>query len=133
MSCSLIEAKFQVLDRTIKLLSKSKRLRTPKVASSEQLRELVGAQTPTALLPTIKSVKGVVVARSNQARARDRPRRSQPNTAREERDGKKHRYSPPRPSTARRDPSLPGQWVDPKQQRAEQLLQDTWHVRVACV
>ncbi|KAF1778589.1 Histone-fold [Phytophthora cactorum] len=36
----LIEAKFQVLDRTIKMLSKSKKLRTPRVASSDQLREL---------------------------------------------------------------------------------------------
>ncbi|KAF1778593.1 Ankyrin repeat-containing domain [Phytophthora cactorum] len=69
MSCSLIEAKFQVLDRTIKMLSKSKKLRTPRVASSDQLRELVETQKPTSLLPTIKPVKDVVVTRSNQTQS----------------------------------------------------------------
>ncbi|GMF31815.1 unnamed protein product [Phytophthora lilii] len=135
MSCSLIEAKFQVLDRTIKMLSKSNSLRTPRVASSEQLRELVETQKPTSLLPTIKPVRGVVVARLNQSHTSlDKSSRSQPNTSREEKPGLKQGHSPPRPSTGRREhyeilstELLPGKWVDPKQQRAEQLLQDTWH------
>ncbi|KAF1778982.1 hypothetical protein GQ600_3026 [Phytophthora cactorum] len=103
MSCSLIEAKFQVLDRTIKMLSKSKKLRTPRVASSDQLRELVETQKPTSLLPTIKPVKDVVVTRSNQTQSSiNRGSRSQPNTSREDKSEKK--YGPPRPSTGRRDP-----------------------------
>ncbi|KAG7387596.1 hypothetical protein PHYPSEUDO_013990 [Phytophthora pseudosyringae] len=131
MSCSLIEAKFQVLDRTIKMLSKSKSLRTPRVASSEQLRELVETQKPTSLLPTINPVRGVVVTRSKQANPSiDRASRSQPNTAREQ---KSERRLPPRPSTGRRESyedstaRLPDKWVDPKQKRVEQLLQDTYH------
>ncbi|KAG3010466.1 hypothetical protein JG687_00007777 [Phytophthora cactorum] len=132
MSCSLIEAKFQVLDRTIKMLSKSKKLRTPRVASSDQLRELVETQKPTSLLPTIKPVKDVVVTRSNQTQSSiNRGSRSQPNTSREDKSEKK--YGPPRPSTGRRDPHksstelVPEKWIDPKQKRAEQLLQDTWN------
>ncbi|KAG3108175.1 hypothetical protein PI124_g12493 [Phytophthora idaei] len=132
MSCSLIEAKFQVLDRTIKMLSKSKKLRTPRVASSDQLRELVETQKPTSLLPTIKPVKDVVVTRSNQTQSSiNRGSRSQPNTSREDKSEKK--YGPPRPSTGRRDPHksptefVQEKWIDPKQKRAEQLLQDTWN------
>ncbi|KAL4163614.1 hypothetical protein KRP22_005042 [Phytophthora ramorum] len=134
MSCSLIEAKFQVLDRTIRMLSKSKSLRTPKVASSEQLRDLVETQKPTSLLPTLNAVKGVVVTRNNQTYPTgEKTSRSQPSTAREEKSEKRSGHSPPRPSTGRRDPYesstelLPDKWVDPKQRRAEQLLQETWH------
>ncbi|KAE9043721.1 hypothetical protein PR001_g5665 [Phytophthora rubi] len=111
MSCSLIEAKFQVLDRTIKMMSKSKSLRTPRVASSEQLREIVETQKPTALLPTLKPIRGAVVTRSQQSHVNPRKTsRSQPNTSRDEKSER------------------PDKWVDPKQQRTEQLLQDTWHV-----
>ncbi|KAL4168747.1 hypothetical protein KRP22_012141 [Phytophthora ramorum] len=134
MSCSLIEAKFQVLDRTTRMLSKSKSLRTPKVASSEQLRDLVETQKPTSLLPTLNAVKGVVVTRNNQTYLTgEKTSRSQPSTAREEKSEKRSGHSPPRPSTGRRDPYesstelLPDKWVDPKQRRAEQLLQETWH------
>ncbi|KAE9112743.1 hypothetical protein PF005_g3684 [Phytophthora fragariae] len=110
MSCSLIEAKFQVLDRTIKMMSKSKSLRTPRVASSEQLREIVETQKPTALLPTLKPIRGAVVTRSQQSHVNPRKTsRSQPNTSRDEKSER------------------PDKWVDPKQQRTEQLLQDTWH------
>ncbi|RLN86690.1 hypothetical protein BBJ28_00013386 [Nothophytophthora sp. Chile5] len=45
-----------VLDRTIKMLTSSNGIRTPRVASSEQLRELVASQRPTTLLPTAKTV-----------------------------------------------------------------------------
>ncbi|ETM50252.1 hypothetical protein L914_05669 [Phytophthora nicotianae] len=134
MSCSLIEAKFQALDRTIKMLSKSKNHRTPGVASSEQLRELVETK-PTSLLPTIKLVKDLEVTRSNQPHSRtNRKSRSLPNTAREEKSEKKSEQWPPRPSTGRRYSRQSAakvsteKWVDPKQKRAEQLLQDTWNV-----
>ncbi|KAG1684783.1 hypothetical protein DVH05_010517 [Phytophthora capsici] len=122
MSCSLIEAKFQVLDRTIKMLSKSKTFHTPRVASSEQLRDIVEIRKPTSLLP---SIQGKVAARSNQTH--DRSSRSRPNTSREEKKEKEEGQS--RPSTARRCPQeySTEKWVDPKQKRAEQLLQDTWH------
>ncbi|KAK1931143.1 hypothetical protein P3T76_013332 [Phytophthora citrophthora] len=126
MSCSLIEAKFQVLDRTIKMLSKSKNLRTPRVASSEQLREMVETQKPTSLLP---SIKGKEVTRSNQTHVyTDRSNRSRPNTSREEKTEKEQSQS--RPSTARRSPQeySTEKWIDPKRRRAEQLLQNTWHV-----
>ncbi|KAF4132823.1 hypothetical protein GN958_ATG18000 [Phytophthora infestans] len=133
MSCSLIEAKFQVLDRTIKMLYKSKNLRAPRVASSEQLRELVETK-PASLLPTLKPVKDEMVTRSNQTHASiKRGSRSLPNTSREERPEKKREQCPLRPSTGRRDPHNSSneisteKWVDPKQKRAEQLLQDTWN------
>ncbi|OWZ12218.1 hypothetical protein PHMEG_00014655 [Phytophthora megakarya] len=60
--------------------------------------------------------------------------RSQPNTSRDEKYAKKLGHLPVRPSTGRRKPyeisrdSLPDNWIEPKQQRAEQLLQDTWQV-----
>ncbi|KAJ8571771.1 hypothetical protein ON010_g5063 [Phytophthora cinnamomi] len=130
----LIEAKFQALDRTIKMMSRSKSLRTSRVASSEHLREIVETQKPTALLPTLKPAGGAVVTGPHQSHAHStKTSRSQPNTSREEK-GLKAEQSPPRPSTGRRDyydrstEYLPEKWVDPKQQRAEELLQDTWHV-----
>ncbi|CEG36567.1 uncharacterized protein PHALS_03115 [Plasmopara halstedii] len=44
MSCSLIEAKFQLLDRAIEMLSISMNRISPRIASSEELRKLVAAQ-----------------------------------------------------------------------------------------
>lgn len=140
MSSSIIEAKFQQLDRTIRLLNKTNQ--QPKVASSDQLRQLVYSQrvnTAASKLSRVKIDRAAAKAETSNARA------TAPNVRVSNQD-EQHamEVSATRPlarpdssssNTGARQSSLksatrPAEraWVDPKLQRAEQILEDAWNV-----
>lgn len=156
MSSSIIEAKFQQLDRTIKLL---KRSQPPKVASSDQLRQLVYSQrahlvnakskenlgggrvpaqrhhdtapastkagSPEPVSDGVSFISNQDVQHQRELKARRPP--SRPHSSSSTRSSGESRQL----AAARSSKRLIGdrKWVDPKQQRAEQILDDTWNVR----
>lgn len=141
MSSSIIEAKFQQLDRTIKLLSKPNQ--HPKVASSDQLRQLVYSQrvkygaskvsSRLNLQTMSQSSTTPSVSLSNQDEPHQQQQQSDLHVKRPpSRSDSSSRRRQDRPPSASNNAKRPGDectWIDPKQQRAMQILEDTWNVR----
>lgn len=147
MSSSIIEAKFQQLDRTIRLLSKPTN-QHPKVASSDQLRQLVYSQrvkygatkAATGLKPRKTSQPSATpsVSISNQDEPHQQQQQSEFSVerppSRPDSSSSRRRQGRP-PSASNNSTEKPGgecRWIDPKQQRAEQILEDAWNVRRPC-
>lgn len=140
MSSSIIEAKFQQLDRTIKLLSKPNQ--HPKVASSDQLRQLVYSQrakygaskvsSGLNLQTTSQSSTTPSVSLSNQDEPHQQQQQSDFHVKRPSSRPDSSRRRQGRPPSASNNAKRPGgecTWIDPKQQRAMQILEDAWNVR----
>lgn len=121
MSSSIIEAKFQALDQTVRLLTKAK------VASSDHLRELVYGQQQ-------KQHQGQRQREPKREDADSASRLSSASAATRRPNARSGSANAPAKKTTRCQ-SGKGRvgagpvWIDPKQQRAQQILEDTWNVR----
>lgn len=145
MSSSMIEAKFQQLDRTIKLLKKPNH--RPKLASSDQLRELVYNQRVNYAASKMNGVAlRTPVPDKHTPSTPPSPSKLSISNQEETQQSENHnRKQPPvrlgvctsRPRSSvcsgHGASNTASKWIDPKQLRAEQILEDTWNVcRDAC-